>query len=771
MRSKVLERMTVTALKQKCRELNLKLSGAKQDLIDRIQQKEGNLLSEIILSNTLERDLRTRGKKFPLAGKEQELERILGIRSRSSGHIDFQSFAMVPNTELSSCLRDDDLRINLQICNWCTQRRICDNVESRALVTSNIIEIRSKLHQEHSDIETLENWFSSSKFVKSDSSEAMLFSNLSDPFKPGFGKMINGRRLYLVPLDEIAKVFVDKGHNWSHLFYSPFLRKTLTVFEALFLNTLAKFHLTFSESIDIEYPTLNELEECFKHLLGSGWAKASKINLLNALNQKLFSDESILKGNELLKNLLENSNNSFTSNLLDNKLEMFTNERTTFTQIELDSNKSAISPQLTEFLYEVIQRVKLNHVEKPNEQFFQQRTQCQIFTPEKVHNLELPIQHQILRIQSIEGLVDSWCLIDAAITLSEENMAPFHNIPEHWFEKFEIPDTVKERICSESLSSLKVVNWNDFNKSNNGSAIIMFEPSHIFTANSMNMLLNKYTNSSGDIHSVKNLESLESIMRLVFFSLIDKIDTSISTMKALEEKLRNLKREFSLPTYRRLKPIDCLGELSKDFKDFIRYESDPDKNDVVHKKDTEEIRLFTPVYTEKKNERKIEHKALEWAFRYVVTKSVDDMGHSQHIVEDWHIYYDYHERGRKVVLNDKNISRLSELLRWKKPVGTNQIYNSKFLWISPNVHALLKGKKTGAILAEFIRNRLNQEGVYSTLMMATDSEHEYDLIERLTGVHNTRIIENIVDSQNIVVWTPSATVSDLSPNFLHVGRL
>ena len=99
MRSNVLERMTVTALNKKCRELNLKLSGVKQDLIDRIQQEEGNLLSEIRLSDTLQKDFRTRGKKFPLAGKEQELERILGIRSRSSGHVDFQNFAKMWNQE------------------------------------------------------------------------------------------------------------------------------------------------------------------------------------------------------------------------------------------------------------------------------------------------------------------------------------------------------------------------------------------------------------------------------------------------------------------------------------------------------------------------------------------------------------------------------------------------------------------------------------------------------------------------------------------------
>ena len=770
MRSNVLERMTVTAQNKKCRELNLKLSGVKQDLIDRIQQEEGNLLSEIRLSDTLQKDFRTRGKKFPLAGKEQELERILGIRSRSSGHVDFQNFAMVPNTELSSCLKNDDLRINLQICNWCTKRRFCENVESRALVTSNIIEIHSKFHQEHSDIQTLENWFNGSKFVKSISSKAMLFSNLSDPFKPGFGKMVNGRRLFLLPLDEMPKVFLDKSHNWSHLFYSPILRKTLTVFEALLLNTLAKFHLTFSENINIEYPTLNVLEVCFKQLLGPSWANTSKINLLHAINQKLFFDESILNRNELLKNLLENSNESFTSNLLDNKLEMFTNEHISFTQLELGSDKPAILPQLTEFLYEVIQKVKLYHVEKPNEQFFQQRTQCQIFTPEKVQNLELPIQHQILRVECIEGLVDSWCLIDAPMTLKEEDIAPFHHIPADWFGDFEIPETLKNRICSESLSSLKVVNWNDFNKSDNNSAIIMFEPSHIFTANSMNMLLNKYTNSSGDIHSVKTLESLESIMRLVFFSLIDKIDISIPTMEALKDKLKNLKREFSLPIYRRLKPIDCLKELSKDkgFNDFIRYESDPDKDDVVHNKETIQIRIFTPGYIEKKNERKIEHEALDWAFRYVVKKSEDDRGYLLIDILDWHIY---RETGRKVVLNDKNISRLSELLNWKKPVGTNQIYNSKFLWISPNVHALLKEKKTGEILAELIRNRLNQEGVYGTLMIATDTEHEYDLIERLTGIHNTRLIDNIVEGQNIVIWTPSATVSELSPNFLHVGKL
>jgi len=123
------------------------------------------------------------------------------------------------------------------------------------------------------------------------------------------------------------------------------------------------------------------------------------------------------------------------------------------------------------------------------------------------------------------------------------------------------------------------------------------------------------------------------------------------------------------------------------------------------------------------------------------------------------------------VLNDKNISRLSELLNWKKPVENNQIYNSKYLWISPNVHRLLREEKAGDILAEFIRNRLNQEGVYGTLMIATDLKNEYDMVERLIGFQNKRLIEDIVDGQNIIIWTPSTTISELSPNFLHVGRL
>ena len=767
MSSNVLEQMTVNALKQKCRELNLKLSGVKQDIIDRIQEKEGNLLSEIILSNTFKRDLRKKGRKFPLAGKEQELERILGIRSRSSGYVDFQSFATMKNTELSSCLENDDLKINLQICNWCTRRRICENVESRSLVTSNIVEVRSKVKHEHSDVQILENWFSGSKFVKSVSSKAMLFSNLSDPFKPGFGKMNNGRRLLLMPLDEIPKVSLGKNHNWSHIFYSPFLRKTLTVFEALFLNTLAKFHLTFSENTDIEYPTLSELEECFKQLLGSGWAKTSKIKILYAMNEKIFSNESILNGNVLLKNLIQKSNKYFTSNLFDNKLEMFTNELISLTQLELGSDNSTILPHLTEFIHEVIQKVKLYLVDKPDEHFFYQRTQCQIFTPEKVRDLDLPIQYQIIRIQSIEGLAESWCLIDAPMIQNEENNAPFQNIPIDWFNDFAIPDGLKKRICSESLSSLNIVNWNDFYKLDNEPALIMFEPSHIYAANSMNMLLNKYTNSSGDIYSAKTLESLESIMRLVFFSLIKKIDNSTSSMKALKKKLKELKSEFSLPTYRRLKPLHCLEQLSKKFNYFIRYDNDPDGKDIINKHVTSQIILFTPDYVEKKNERKIEHEALEWVFRYVVEKKEDDMG-PHNVVKDWVLY---RENGRKVVLNKKNTERLSELLNWKTPVENNQIYNSKYLWISPNVHALLKAKKTGEILAEFIRNRLNQEGVYGTLMIATDAEHEYDLIERLTGIQNTRFIENMVDGQNIVIWTPSATVSELSPNFLHVGKL
>ena len=49
----------------------------------------------------------------------------------------------------------------------------------------------------------------------------------------------------------------------------------------------------------------------------------------------------------------------------------------------------------------------------------------------------------------------------------------------------------------------------------------------------------------------------------------------------------------------------------KDFENFIYYETDPDKNDVVYKRETIQIRLLTPSYIEKKNETKIIFLMLE----------------------------------------------------------------------------------------------------------------------------------------------------------------
>jgi len=769
---------TVSELKIKLRELELPQSGKKLELKERLRVHQGNLLASVTLAKIKESKRRKEGTDFTLEGKQHELERIFGLRGRSSRHEEFRDFEQKVYSknpsELTECLVDSELSVNLKICNWCIQRNICANKENRNLKSTDTIEIRSRQMERHKDAEVLEDWFSEGSFVSTKISKCLVFTDPSDPFKPGFGRISDNRKLLLVPMNEIAQINLGDEHNWSHLFYSKYLRKTISVFEALCLNAMTQWKMTLEKGQSMDFPTLRQIQTFFKNLMGPIALNFSKVQLQKRLFESFFSDTE-LEENVLLDQLLRNTNQYFDSKLFDNKLEIFSTSKISIELVQtMDKmNNPMFIDLLTEFLYDVLQKTKLYKTKDDlKDVFFEERIQCQILTPKGLANLQIPVQYQTLRIMEIEKLAQTWILIDSdKFPKTEKNSAPFHKYPEKWTAKYEIPSQLKNHMLENVDSEYKMANWDEIKQATKISDVIVFQPSNIFSANSMSLLLNKYSNSSGDKHSTKTLESFDSIMKLVFFNPAKRMHSNAK----LASDLLDLKQEFDRPDYRRLNPLDCLKEISKNskFKRFISYQDDPDEDDDIIGKVTMQIKLETPGYFERGNdEEKDKHKPLSWVYRKITEKNTLDNRNADVNFHDWE---PYRIEGREVVLNKKNIERFKELLQTRSSINKEEVYQSKYLWCSPNVHSLLQDEDHPSkvdemsILSSFIRNLINHEGTFGTVMVATESERAH--IERLVGRQRFRTISDLISGQTIITWLPSAMISDFSPNFLHVGKI
>ena len=168
-------------------------------------------------------------------------------------------------TEKVSCYYQPNLKIDKKICQWCMKNNTCTSYENNSRLRSLNFEIISKQKPKNNDIKLIEDYFKNHKFRRLDN---LVFTDRIDPFKPGL--TIEGNRvIFLVKLEDINYSNSKIKNPWSHIFYSKLLQRTLTVFEALYLNSSIMIlkgsfgNLNESIASSESLPTINELKLFF----------------------------------------------------------------------------------------------------------------------------------------------------------------------------------------------------------------------------------------------------------------------------------------------------------------------------------------------------------------------------------------------------------------------------------------------------------------------------------------------------------------------------
>jgi hypothetical protein len=754
------KQLTAIQRKSLLQKRGLNVSGTKNQQIKRLEKSDDNRpyhsLEDFQLQTTIDRKKRPQGIKNKLRDNIRQMEYVFGLRSRITKLDDLKPLSnsqLRPN--LTECLFFPyELQVSKEICLWCSKRNTCDIKEQNRFSRNLSIQIGSKYHtnkEYKKDSEVLKNWFEEKKYVAKSEIEGMLFTNISDPFRPGYG-LQEDRKLTIIPLTEVTSFQMKQGHNWSHMFFSEYMGRTLTVFEASVLNSLPnddKFKLNKKSS----FQKINGLRNLFAKCEISGPISteefAKKIQnstfFSNSLSDSLSTEDVFFHG------LLEKTEYLFNSGLYDSNVELFYNFDLSLT----------FNQHLTQYYYEVynvLQGIPSQYDEK---YFIASREYAQICYSDKVESLKLPLHYQILRLNLIKNLSHSWIIIDSSDYPLLNHHANKPTLPAEWLQKSTIvPSSLKIHLRN-SVQGVRLQHWDstvaeetniDF-----GRRVNYFSPSEIFTAHSMNLLLINYLSSTGDAKQLKMFEKLENIMQLIFFKYIhgNEYDNKPLVHKFL--------KEFMKPEYRKETPLQCLRTLGRDqdFQTFINYIEDPDGTDYETNKITWEIQFKSPKVSDS-----IIEDQVGWYFRHV---SLNNEFQDDEISESGHIWKLYHETSSNITFQKQILNQLIDILNWSPEEVLQPLSSFGNLWISPGILDILNKEGIYANnLRELIRKKLNQEGTQGVLMVAL--EPELSIVEQFFGSAKTRL-ESISDEIQVHTWLPETPVGPHSRNFLHIGKV
>ena len=119
--------------------------------------------------------------------------------------------------------------INEQICQWCSKNTVC------TFDSSKIESLQIDFHENITDFDyqILRTFFEGKEFL----TKSRIFNHSIHPFKPLLGELT--KPLMVTPLKFFNEHPQFSHSFWAHLFYSPPLGRTLTMFEAMILDIIS----------------------------------------------------------------------------------------------------------------------------------------------------------------------------------------------------------------------------------------------------------------------------------------------------------------------------------------------------------------------------------------------------------------------------------------------------------------------------------------------------------------------------------------------------
>ena len=779
-------KITKVEIQHKLRELGQKVTGKKAELEELLRNIEGiNHQQFSIFKDQITLKKRPSGERFTLNGMSTILEQTFGIRSRTlslhdllqmSKRAKFEASKNHLNQSLSECLKVDKFNVNMKICNFCFQREACNSEEVRKFRDSISFEVRS--HKDLSstkDPTKIQQWLEERVTNLKGTPERMVFSNF-DPFKPGFGLNRTGE-YFIHPLEELKFDGSSRQCDWNHIFYSKILQRTLTIFEATYINSAIAVVKTLSDDRD-EFPKIQDIIQFIKQTISIRDFENRKTIDLKRMREGLDSSGilgkniSLLKGeHHFLYSILIKTKKYFDSGLYNKKLELFAT---------LDQRIS-FQDQLFSLWIEIVKAVQKTTLQKST-LFFETRTQAQIFYPAERGTSKIPIQSlghmQILRLVPINGLEQEWILTNNKQQLEypfRKNTPPSPhlrqltgirdaNLYKDWFNhEVEINGDLVSLFETSNRQYLPL-EWTEHfslrSKSfiRENSTLSIFPPKDIYSAMSMNLLIKKFINSPGNLNHKKHHEQFHAIMNEVFFSTFR--DKNLQMSSEDESALAEMYKEYLHPKYKRLKPLDIIKKISQIeyCKPYINYTKIIKESLYV----TEKITLTSPGYT---ISDEVEEEQLRWEFIKRYEKG--GFGNSELLQNSKWI--NSLSEGRKLDLGHRRIKSFEELINSRTTVfeDGNKILS---VYLSPAICTILGYCNfLSKRLAQIIKDIINQMSLFGCPFIFTPEE-EKDLIS-LIGHMDAKTIHLHGTDCVVKFGLPSEVIRDNSPNFLHVGVL
>ena len=761
-----------------------KSSGNIEQLTNRILNLEQTVHASFFVDADKELgERRPNGKRFLLAGLKNSLEQTLGLRNRTlsptiefldnkefQGRAEKIETSHEPESGLIDCLVDSRFRTNKLICNFCSKRQTCNDEESRSfkeLVQYDILSYQNPT--DLGDIDRIKSWLQdfNKPFDKTNHlhQENMIFSDKLNPFKPGFS-IQKGSKLFITRLDEAKAPNNNDVHNWNHLYYSEVLGRTLTIFEAVYLNSVIQTQ-KFKQSN--KFPTVRETRDFFSTAQIHN-KRVSRRNISNKLSMYIQPDsQELMLENEFLYSVLHQTESLFESGLYNEKLEIFSFHRP----------KKGFSEHLIELWFEVINAIYSENLKEMESHVFEPRIQAQIFFPDifktTTTDLTLPLHFQILRLIPIKQLAEPWIMLNSPVPktsyINNQHGKPF---PKSWLNcELLISEKIEKLLIDNPRKYLPTI-WPNHDQQNlqpktSHTRLNIFPPCEIFSAMSMNLLFKKYINSPGDSNQKRIQYQFQNLLREVFFQLLEDDTYTLNAMD--KENLILFQNEVSNPKYKRYKPLETLLKMSE--KGFNK-ENNSNKQFIEYQKSTRDLETIEKFWIRSPNymdESGASSDNLEWVF--VKKSEIDIHGRITNNKSNRWEYSLLESSGRKIRLQSSRIENFCELLNWKPfkersaELKTTEIQN---MYVSEEISKLLSASNTLSEKAwARITKVLNQYGVFGCTFFISPKEL-YE-INQFVGELEYRQIYLHDFNVRILYANPNEAVTNLSPNFLHVGVL
>jgi hypothetical protein len=620
-------------------------------------------------------------------------------------------------------LDSDSFFIDTQVCQWCSKNTSCSS-EFKSLNSLKIVFEDSTSESGHKII-------SEYLLNKKYSTNGRIFTNNIHPFRPIFGDI--SKSLMISPLRVFTTTHPSllKSH-WSHIFYSPALTRTLSIFEAMILDSIIDETQMFK--MVRQYPTCGEF---------SSWYVEKGQNSVQLENMK-----KIIRTTQ-------------------DKLPLHHNVKT-----ELGSNLTHDS-NIEEFVQSLLLNVHQSHIhESKNAEIpiVVERETCILLVP-KGFTEKVPWNSavRIIRIIEIDGIQEVYVLHHENINglgfkpekalvkqyrnsdsskISFFHYSPPINLPEsilNSIKKYSLPYTLLHWKNPPSNSQLnqhnKILDW--------------FRPGELFEAHFANICYRNTASTSGDEEQLDHFEKLDYFVNR-FFSITaeEEIDN--------ESKLDDFLQIYRQPHYRKMTPYQALYNICKlnesSVSEFLRQtESPSDKNPAIN------IETFTFKINLKTNKlQSSSNQQIVKIYREVENPETNNPKKNPFVASV----------GGKVDFSSRELRRICSALDY----GNESLKNNNFenwrisksehsvggIWISSGLLNKLNSDFSDAIVSKIRVYALNR-------LLCCALVEELAEISLLVGEPEIIRLHKF-ESIEYCIWNPPSTASELSPNFVYVGH-